>query len=394
MREKTDLIRGIAWDHKRCWGPLDASVNRYANVVGDVTVEWDRRSLFSFGEGDLAEFTDRYDLVIYDHPFVGDIRAQGLMLDLAPYLSAQEIAAFEADSVGRSWQSYESGGGIWALPIDAAAQTAAWRPDLMEPHGFEVPQTLEEVFALARATRSKDLWVAWPAKPTDLACTMMSIAASLGIEPGEAPDQFMAPADIRQVVGLLRELGGLVHPGSLAWNPIHCFDFMSSEDDVVYIPYGFNYANYAANTERRLRFGISPRADASLPTRALLGGAGIGVSAGTQNPEQAIAYAKYLCSPEVQSTYYLDEGGQPASRQAWLAAADKPELGGFFTDTLTAIDQAWLRPTGAGFVPFFHGMTEDLFNVVFEGGDVEGFTERLNAGFATLAKTAEGQIAS
>ena len=66
------MITGIAWDHRRCWGPLDASIAPYRAATGE-EVRWDRRSLYSFGEGDLGSYADKYDLVIYDHPFVGDI---------------------------------------------------------------------------------------------------------------------------------------------------------------------------------------------------------------------------------------------------------------------------------------------------------------------------------
>ena len=71
------VITGIAWDHRRCWGPLEASVVPYRAERGQ-EVRWDRRSLYSFGEGDLGSYAAKYDLVIYDHPFVGDIAANGL----------------------------------------------------------------------------------------------------------------------------------------------------------------------------------------------------------------------------------------------------------------------------------------------------------------------------
>src|SRR5262245_30421493 len=123
-------LRGLAWDHRRCWGPLDASIAPYAASHPDVSISWDRRSLYEFGEGRIEDVLKRYDLVIFDHPFIGDVAANALMVPFDPYLAEAERWRFEADGVGASWQSYQALGRQWALPIDAAAQVAAYRPDL------------------------------------------------------------------------------------------------------------------------------------------------------------------------------------------------------------------------------------------------------------------------
>ena len=87
------MITGIAWDHRRCWGPLDASIEPYRRLTGE-EVRWDRRSLYSFGEGDLGTYAENYDLVIYDHPFVGDARQRGWLLDLNALPHAGAESAF------------------------------------------------------------------------------------------------------------------------------------------------------------------------------------------------------------------------------------------------------------------------------------------------------------
>ena len=35
--------------------------------------EWDRRSLYEFGEAPLDAVLADYDLVVFDHPFIGEI---------------------------------------------------------------------------------------------------------------------------------------------------------------------------------------------------------------------------------------------------------------------------------------------------------------------------------
>ena len=52
--------------------------------------------------------------------------------------------------VGPSLASYRYDGHIWALPVDAAAQVAVSRPDLMQRLGAEVPRTWEDVIRLGK----------------------------------------------------------------------------------------------------------------------------------------------------------------------------------------------------------------------------------------------------
>lgn len=376
------MITGIAWDHRRCWGPLDASIAPYRELTNE-EIRWDRRSLYSFGEGDLGSYAETYDLIIYDHPFVGDVSREGWMLDLRTLLSAEQIAHFDRDQVGASWRSYAYNGGIWGLPVDTAAQTAAWRQDLLDRHDLNVPTTLDEVIAMAERAASNNVFVGWPAVPTDLMCTLVSIAASMGHNPGHTPGDFIAPADAAQVVGRLKALAALVHPKSRDWNPIRCLDHMIANDDVAYVPYLFNYVNYASASPR-IRFGAAPAAGAGQVPHTLLGGAGIGISAKAKDPKAAFEYAMWLCSPAYQSGDYIKFGGQPGSRAAWTSAVGNALTDNFFTDTLPVMDRAYLRPTHPGFVPFFHDATLKLTEVVFADAPLRPFVDWLNARYDRL----------
>lgn len=373
------MITGIAWDHRRCWGPLDASIESYRCLTGE-EVRWDRRSLYSFGEGDLGTFAEDYDLVIYDHPFVGDARQQGWLLDLNAFLTPVQKAHFADDEVGASWQSYAYGGGVWALPIDTAAQTAAWRADLLDHHGLAVPKSLDDLPAFAGRAAKLGLSIGWPSVPTDLMCSLVSIAASNGFNPGRDEGGFLSVVAIEAVARQLKLLARISHPKSREWNPIRCLDHMATNDDVAYVPYLFNYVNYSSgNPARPITFGAPPVAVKGFPARTLLGGAGIGVSAKSARPRAAFDYAMYLCSSDYQSGDYVVHGGQPGSRTAWQSDTCNAITGGFFRNTLPVLDKAYLRPTHAGFVPFFHDATLKLSAVVFEDAPAGAFADWLNA---------------
>lgn len=360
-----DHIKGIAWDHRRCWGPLDADVPKAEQNFG-LNVRWERRTLFSFGEGDLSPFIQSNDLIIYDHPFAGDVASSGLMLDLREFLSAEDIAVLEANQVGQSFRSYHAGHGIYGLPLDAAATTAAWRADLLEELGLTAPTTFDDVLKLGADARKHDKWIAWAAKPTDLLCAYVAMAASCGYNPGREEGPFVDYALSEEILGKIRDLRRIIHPKSFTWNPIQLYDHMTSNDDILYTPYAFNYVNYACLDERRLTFGAPPQIAHAMRPRGLLGGAGIGVSSRSSNPQAAFDYAMRLVAPQFQASDYVANGGQPGMRSAWVSSRCDRATNGFFSSCLQAMDDAYLRPNLPGFVGFFHEATKRLSALIGE----------------------------
>lgn len=353
-------------------------------------MKWDCRSVYSFGEGDLGSFCWPYDLVIYDHPFVGTAAAEGWLLDLETFLTPTDHAGFLADEVGASWRSDTNRGGVWALPIDTAAQNSAWRPDLLAIRDEPLPGTLDDVLTLPVRLRACDVWIGWPAVPTDQLCTLISIAASLGLTPGRGQGPFITRPDAAEVVGWLRRLLAVAHPMSREWNPIRCLDRMTTADDVVYVPYLFNYVNYSTGaSDRPIKFDAAPKAAPDRPARTLPGGAGIGVSAFSQNAKSAFEYAMHLCNPFFQSTDYIAHGGQTGSRKAWLSASGNALTNDFFASTLPVLDAAYLRPTYPGFVQLFHQATLGLAAVLTEGAPLAAFVDQLNAEHDRLREAAD-----
>jgi multiple sugar transport system substrate-binding protein len=369
---------GLAWDHRRCWGPLDASVTPYCEAHPGLHIEWIRRSLYEFGEGALGEVLKAYDLVIFDHPFIGDIAAGDLLVPFDGYLQARQVEAFAADSVGKSWESYCRAGRQWALPIDAACQVASYRPDLLAAYDDRPPESHADLLALARKVRQGGKWIGLPSVPTDAMCLLLTFCAQ---KSGNNPYGFTDRKVVEEAIADLRELAALAHPLSRQWNPIRCYDHMIANDDVVYVPYAFGYVNYAATAEGpHCRF-------ADIPARnhagGLLGGAGIGVSAQSANRDAAMAYAIHLCSPGYQRGPYVDNGGQPGSLSAWRDERVNANTRSFFKDTLATIQASYLRPTDPGFIAFFRAAAPNVAHAIhgeMDKREIGNLLERLYAG--------------
>src|SRR5262249_56438896 len=124
-----------------------------------------------------------------------------------------------------------------------------------------------------------------------------------GHEIAAAEDLFLGEAALGEILDRLRAIAALSHPDSWSWNPIRCYDHMIASDDVVYVPFAFGYVNYASRGEApHLRFADIP---SSPPIGSLLGGAGIGISAFSREPDAASDYALWLCSPEFHRGEYV-----------------------------------------------------------------------------------------
>lgn len=345
-------LRGITWDHPRGLQPLEASVAPYEERFG-VRVHWEARSLRSFGDQPVDQLARRYDVLIIDHPHSGLAAATGCLWRLEQLLEPGVLQTQARQSVGPSFPSYRFEDGQWALPVDAAAQTAAFRPDLLEAH----PRTWPEVLALARQVRAEGRFVGVPLCPTDAVCSFMTLCASFGEAVGQTPGRLVRPEVGLEALDYLQRLGELAHPRSLEWNPIALLDRMSTGGELVYTPLTFGYSNYAREgfRARRLRFADLPGVRG-----ALLGGTGFAVSAYCRHPEAAALYGAWLCSAEVQRGLYVEHGGQPGNRVAWDDEHANRITHGFFRDTLASLGAAHVRPRHHGFVAFQEGAGERI----------------------------------
>ena len=138
-------LKGMTWSHPRGYDPMVACSVFWEEKTG-VEIVWDKRSLQDFESFPVEELARAYDLIVIDHPHVGQITAEGCLAPLDVPGREAEATALEAASVGRSYESYRWDGRQWAFPIDAATQVQGWRPDLLPA----APKRWREVVDLAR----------------------------------------------------------------------------------------------------------------------------------------------------------------------------------------------------------------------------------------------------
>lgn len=339
----TLVLRGMTWNDPRGLDPMLATAARWRELQPGVEIAWEARSLQNFESYPVAELARRFDLMVIDHPHVGQATAEGALVPLDRHLPADVLARLERESVGPSFASYRWDGHLWALPVDASTQVQAIRPDRLAVGA----RSWAEVTELARAGR-----LLWPLRAPHALMAFLSLAANQGTPCGAEPDRLL-PRDAGEAV--LDRLIGLVaalDPACLELDPIQGLDRLALDPHAACIPLVYAYRNYQlpGYRARALRFVDIPGERG--PSGATLGGTGIAVSARSAAVEAAVAHAAWLASAEVQRDLYARAGGQPGNAAAWDDPVLDREHHGFYRGIRATIEQAWVRPRHAGWMGF------------------------------------------
>jgi multiple sugar transport system substrate-binding protein len=344
----------MTWSHPRGYDPMVACSALWRQQTG-VDVQWDKRSLQDFESFPVEELARSYDLIVIDHPHVGQITAEGCLAPLDRPGREAELAALARHSVGASYRSYTWEGRQWAFPIDAATQVQVWQPERIG----RAPASWREIVDLAR-----DGAVLLPLRVPHSLMSFYTLTANLG---GPCREQeisaFIDPVAGAQAYDLLLELSALIGPASFEMDPIAVFEAMATPDSrIACAPLIYGYVSYALAGFRpaRLAFADIPVVGSGGPVGSALGGTGLAVSARSSDVQAAVDFAYWVASAEVQRGPYAQAGGQPGHATAWEDAAVNAPVQDFYTATRATLEGAWVRPRHNGYMPFQQAASERL----------------------------------
>lgn len=334
-------LKGMTWSHPRGYDPMVATAKAWAEQTG-VVIHWDKRSLQDFETFPVEELARQYDLIVIDHPHVGQIVAENCLAPLDVPGREAERAALAKASVGQSYPSYTYAGHQWAFPIDAATQVMAYRADLID-----APKDWDEVVALAKAGHA-----VLPMLPPHSMMSFFTLAANLGHACSVTEGDLIDTATGAQVIDMLTEITALIDPANFAMDPIAASEAMARPDaKVALMPLGYGYVSYAVPGFRphQLTFANIPLPESK---GSALGGTGIAVSAFSKHRDAAIDYAYWVASGAVQSGLYASSGGQPGHADAWEDVAVNAATGDFYRNTRKTLEAAYVRPRHKGYMAF------------------------------------------
>jgi len=339
-------LKGMTWSHPRGYDPMVACSKLWKDKTG-VTVEWDKRSLQDFESFPVEELARAYDLIIIDHPHVGQITNEKCLLPLDIEGREAERGALSRGSVGASYPSYNWQGRQWAFPVDTATQVQAYRADLLPTP----PAAWKDMLALARQGR-----VLLPLRPPHTLMSFFTLCGNLGTACAtEGPGDLIDMETGTTVFEMMREIASLVDPACFGMDPIAVLEKMAEPGSTTACsPLIYGYVSYSLSgfREHRVKFCDIPAAGADGPKGSALGGTGLAVSAFTHAPAEAMNFVYWIASGEVQKGLYASSGGQPGHADAWEDDTVNAATADFYRGTRATLEAAWVRPRHDGYMAF------------------------------------------
>jgi multiple sugar transport system substrate-binding protein len=360
----TVTYRGLTWDHPRGAEALRRAVDD--PTAPDCKIVWDTQPLEGFESAPICDNAARYDLLVLDHPHLGEALRCGALLPLDDVFTTAELGAWRDGTVGESFASYQLDRRSWALPLDAATQVSVVADPTIDP-----PTTWAEAVALA-----DDVTTVLPTSGPHLFLTLCSIALANGEEPGRG-EEFLT---VEAVAEGLQTIGAFVDPHTpppLSHNPIVVLEHMSRPGGPVYCPHVYGYVNYAdASLPRPLLFADAPTGRSGRHG-SVLGGTGIAISSRCRPDEDLVRHLRWLLDDATQTEFIPQHSGQPSAVAAWRDPRLDKASTGFYTRTATTIEQAWIRPRHDGAVDFQRSASAHVREAVLSHRDARRLAAEL-----------------
>lgn len=335
----TALHLGLTWDHPRGYNAVAAAAR---DIAPPGLLHWDKQPLEGFESAPIRELAARYDILVLDHPHIGEAVALDCLTPLEEVFSPDEIVAWGAASVGPTLASYRWDDRHWALPLDVATQVLAYRPDLVE----EAPRSWNDVLALSER-KPVAVSVAGP----HAVLSFESLCLALGQQPG-GPD-FIDDGTAAEALDTLARLHSRAPAGSDTLNPIGLLGSMAAGDAIACVPLVFGYVNYGrpGPGAHRVAFADAPTGPSGA-RGSVLGGTGLALTRRARPDPALLDHFHWLMSAPAQSGFIPEHDGQPSARAAWGDAGVNAAANGFYRATLATTENAWVRPRHDGAIAF------------------------------------------
>lgn len=369
------VMRGVTWDTSNDMAPLIAASRRWRAETG-VEIEWESRSLNASRSSPLEELAHDYDLIVLDHPQIGQASEAECLAPLETMFDFATLDEIAGGSVGRSFQSYNWDARQWAFPIGAAAQVQAWVPG-------RIAAPISAMADLAPLLRTGAASI--PLCAPHALMTLFTLCGLGGITL-EVEADILFPDDACIAFERLAEMAALADPAAWSMDPIALLEAMAEpRSRIASAPFIFGCVNYSQEGFRQasVHFADLPTIDGT-PRGSALTGSGIAVSRFGMNPRLAARFAAWIASGPIQRDLFGHAGGQPAHASAWDDANVNRSAGDFYRSTRQTLDLAWLPPRHVGYIAFQRAASERLEEAVRKREPADRALAALNALYREL----------
>lgn len=344
--------QGLTWDHPRGYQALQAASDffNHEQQTGQggsaSSLTWHTQALEGFESAPIGELATAYDLLVLDHPHIGEAVHLDCLRPLEDFFSAAQIAQWKTQTIGSAMQSYYWEGRHWALPLDVAAQVSAYRPDQL-PDSLEPSPSWDDVIQL-----SEKHPVALSLAGPHALLNLYSVNAALGGELGE--ETLFIGKEATMALDILHRLYSRIPANTDKLNPIALLETMATTHTIALIPLVFGYVNYSqpSSLASQLVFRDAPVGAANKPPGSVLGGTGIALTKRGQPNPDLLEHLTWLMNDKTQTRFIPAHAGQPSARQAWHNAELNQQYAEFYKRTENTIENALVRPRFDGYIRF------------------------------------------
>ncbi len=337
-------LKGMSWDHDRGYLPLIAASEKFNKQYPHISISWEKRSLQAFADRPLDVMAKEYDFLVIDHPHIGEAAEESCIISFDDKGYDDELYNLAQNSIGPSFESYYLSKKQWALPIDAAAQVACYRPDLID----YIPQNWDDILTLAKKGK-----LLFPLKPVDAIDSFFTLCANLGKPVARQKEFLFDRKAAKQVLDIMFDIAQYLPKECMSYNPIDVLEIMSSnESPYAYCPLLFGYNNYSREgyRDKKIQFCDISALGKEGSKGSIIGGCGLAISSNCSFQEQALAFAFMVAGGDFQKNEYFKHAGQPAHAAAWDDEDVNNHSSHFFKKTRETLDKSWLRPRYNGFL--------------------------------------------
>lgn len=342
-------LRGLAWDHPRATVPFSGELKR-AGSNKSIVVHWSVRSLHEFEMGDLDRWGDDFDVVMIDHPTIGQAIKDGGLLSIDEVLGDEAICRLRASILSKAFECYSYEGSQWAIPIDVSAHVGAYCPQTITAQNL--PVTWSDVLSLGRDGVS----IAVPLKGSHAFLSLQAIGRAQGALSDDRNvdemQRWILSEESVPAIETLVQLSKMRKFVGLGMDPIGVYELLA-RGEVTFSPLIFGYVTYAWRRWSKLPYEVAycsaPKWTDSGRFGSILGGVGLAVTRNCSSKENVAELLHLLTDLDVEGWCIGARGGQPASVKWWDNPHPVESVRSFYQNTRATVEDAWIRPIGVGY---------------------------------------------
>jgi multiple sugar transport system substrate-binding protein len=303
-----------------------------------------------------------YDTVLVDAIWPAEFAEAGLVRDITDKIPAEYTAGvFDSAFVGGAYKDK-----FYAVPWINDTEFLYYNKKMLADAGFSAPpKSWDELVEQARVLKDKGIvkypYVGQWAQSELAICDWTSMAGGMGgatffDDSGTPTFNSGGPLAALELMKQMMD-DGLANPASLGYGSDDIKNVLIAGQAAFGLDW--TYVNAAANDPEQStvvgQIAIAPGIGGTDATASgVNGGMGIGITRSSKHPDEALKFALFLASQQMQETYPLN------SLPMWKESFTKPELAKAAPELWSAAEVAFANMVNRPTVPYYTALSNAL----------------------------------